>query len=194
MHRLPLQQLPLTVKKMKKTQSIAICGLLTAFAVVVMMISNLMPSGMYTFPAVSGVIVYTAAITSGRSYSWLAYIAVSILSLFLCADKQAPLCFILFFGYYPLLKELIERIRLKAAAFLIKLLVFNAAGSVIWLLLTFVFSVPAEEFSVFGVDLPAVIIVILNIAFLLYDLALGMFFVRYKEKIYKLVTKLNKKY
>ena len=178
---------------MKKTQSIAAGGLLTAFAVVVMLVSNLMPSGMYTFPAVSGVIVYVLSFAAGRPYSWVSFVVVSILSFFLCSDKEAPLCFILFFGYYPLLKEQIEKIRFKAAAYIVKLLVFNAAGAGIWLLLVFVFSVPFEEFSVFGIGLPAVIIAVLNIVFILYDLALTLFFRRYGKKINEFVTILRKK-
>lgn len=179
---------------MKKSQPIATGGLLTAFAVVVMIISNFMPSGMYTFPAVSGIIVYILSFAAGRSYSWVSFAAVSILSFFLCADKQAPLCFILFLGYYPLLRETIEKIRLKAAVYIIKLLIFNAAAAVIWLLLVFIFSVPTEEFSVFGINLPVVmIIIILNLVFIIYDYALTVFFRKYKEIIYRIVTNFNKR-
>ncbi len=178
---------------MKNTRSIAAGGLLTAFAVAVMLVSNLMPSGMYTFPAVSGIIVYVLSFAAGRPYSWASFAVVSIISFLFCADKEAPLCFVLFFGYYPLLKELIEKIRFRPAEYIVKLLVFNAAGAGIWLLLVFVFSVPFDEFSVFGVRLPAVIISALNLVFILYDLALTMFFRRYGKKINEFVTKINKR-
>ncbi len=179
---------------MRKTQSIAIGGMLTALAAVIMLVSNLVPSGMYTFPAAAGIIVYIISVCSGRSYSWVSFVVLSVLSMILCADKQAPLCFILFLGYYPLIKELLETIRLKIVVYILKVLIFNTAAAAVYLLLKFVFLVPDEEYVIFGVNLPLVFLLLLNIIFLLYDFALTLFFKKYKKKIYEIVTKFNKKF
>ena len=42
------------------------------------------------------------------------YAAVAVLSLLFAADKEAALLFVLFFGYYPVLKSFLERISNKS--------------------------------------------------------------------------------
>lgn len=179
---------------MKQTQKIALGGLLTALASVAVIISNVIPAGLYTFPAIAGIIVYILSFTAGRSYGWGSYAAVSVLSFFLCADKEASLCFILLMGYYPMLKDVIEKLRLKAVQYLLKLLLLNAAAVAIYYLMLFVFSMPADSFEFFGINMPLVFLAALNPVFLLYDYAVTVFFKAYRSKINKFVTKMNKKF
>ena len=40
----------------------------------------------------------------GENGAWMIYAAVAVLSLLFAADKEAALLFVLFFGYYPVLK------------------------------------------------------------------------------------------
>ncbi len=178
---------------MRNTQKIALGGLLTSLAAVIMIMSNIMPAGMYTFPAASGVVIYMISFLSGRSYAWSAFAAASIISFVLCTSKEASLCFIMLMGYYPMLKEHIEKIKLKFVQYILKLAVFNASAVLMYFLLVFVFSVPADNFEMFGVDIPLVFLLILNIVFLVYDYAMTAFDRVYKNKIYKFVTKIIKK-
>ena len=175
---------------MKQTQKIALSGLLTAFAAAMIIFSNLIPAGLYTFPAAAGIIIYILSFTAARSYAWASFTAVSILSFFLCADKEASLTFILFFGYYPMLKTLIEKIKWKPAAYLVKLAVFNAAAITIYCLLRFLFSLPEDAFEFFGINMPLIFLAVLNIVFLLYDYAISAFMKAYVPKIYNFVTKI----
>ena len=178
---------------MRNTQKIALGGLLTSLSTVIMVISNIVPSGMYTFPAASGVVIYMISFLAGRSYAWSAFAATSMISFVFCTNKEASLCFIMLMGYYPMLKEHIEKIKLKFVQYLLKLAVFNAAAVLMYYLLLFVFSVPADNFEIFGFDLPLVFLAILNIVFLIYDYALTAFDRVYKKKINKFVTKIIKK-
>ena len=120
---------------MKQTQKIALSGLMTALAAVVLILSNIVPIGLYTFPAAAGIIIYILTFTVGRSYAWASYGAVSLLSLFLCADREASLCFVCFLGFYPLLKELLEKLP-KVLAYAAKVLLFNAAAVSVYCLVT----------------------------------------------------------
>lgn len=173
---------------MKQTQKIALSGLMTALAAVVLILSNIVPIGLYTFPAAAGIIIYILSFTVGRSYAWASYGAVSLLSLFLCADREASLCFVCFLGFYPLLKELLEKLP-KVLAYAAKVLLFNAAAVSVYCLVIFVFSLPEESFNIFGIHLPAVFLTILNVIFLLYDCAVTIFFRTYGNKINNFVTK-----
>ena len=132
---------------MRNTQKIALGGLLTSLSTVIMVISNIVPSGMYTFPAASGVVIYMISFLAGRSYAWSAFAATSMISFVFCTNKEASLCFIMLMGYYPMLKEHIEKIKLKFVQYLLKLAVFNAAAVLMYYLLLFVFSVPAPRSS-----------------------------------------------
>ncbi len=179
---------------MKNTQKIALGGLLTALACVVIIVANVFPAGMYTFPAVSGLIVFFIAMTAGRSYGWISFFVVSVLSFILCTNKETSLCFILFFGFYPMLKEVIEKLKFKPVQYILKLLVFNAAAVCIYFLLIFVFSVPADDFEYFGINIPALFLIIINPVFLLYDYAITVVLRVYRQKINNFVTKMTKKF
>ena len=179
---------------MKKSQKIAIGGLLTAFACMIIIISNVFPSGMYTFPALSGVIILVLSFVAGQGIAWSSYIAVSIVSFLLCTSKEATLCFILFLGYYPLIRQYLQKIKLKFVRLIIKLLIFNSAASGIYFLLLYVFSLPGDEFEIFGVSLPLIFLFIMNVVFLIYDIALSLFEKKYKQTIYKFVTKMLGKF
>jgi len=179
---------------MKRTQKIAAGGLMTAFACAVMLCSSLFPSGMYSFPAVSGIIILVLSYISGKGHAFSSYIAVSLLSLFLCPNKETVLCFICFFGYYPMLRYYIEKIKNRFIEYLIKLAVFNAAAVGVYFLILFLFSVPENEFAVFGVNIPLLFLFIFNIVFIIYDISIRMFERIYKDRIYGYAKSIFKRF
>lgn len=162
--------------------------MLTAFAAVMIMLSNLVPTGMYSFPTAAGIMIWVLSFFTGRGYALYSFFAVSLLSLIFCTNKESSLIFILFLGYYPLIRTALEKIKPKVLAGLVKLLIFNAAAVSVYLLLIFVFAVPPGEFTIFGIDLPWLFLVILNAVFVVYDIALKQFERRYRETINKFVT------
>ena len=91
--------------------------------------------------------------------------------------------FVSFFGYYPILKAKLDPIRPKALSFLIKLLIFNAAMVLEYFAATRLLSVPAEEYELFGVSLPLLLLALANVVFILYDYALFGLVVLYVGKI-----------
>ena len=179
--------------KLKKTQRLSVGGLMTAFSCVLMLLSNLLPSGAYTFPAAAGIIVCIVEWLAGRRYAWSSFAATSLLAFFLCTNKEVPLCFTLFLGYYPMLRTVIEKIKLKVLSYFLKLLIFNSSCTAVFLLLLYVFSVGMEEFEIFGINAPALILVLFNAVFLVYDYALTLFEKKYRKNIYKIVTNLLKR-
>ncbi|MFQ9846006.1 MAG: hypothetical protein ACLRXC_03500 [[Clostridium] leptum] len=112
---------------MSKSGKIALGGLLTALGVVLMFLTGLIPIGTYALPAIAGVLLIVAVIEIGAKWAWMIYAAVAVLSLLFAADKEAALLFVLFFGYYPVLKSFLERISNKVLSWISKFAVFNVA-------------------------------------------------------------------
>ena len=110
---------------MSKSGKIALGGLLTALGVVLMFLTGLIPIGTYALPAIAGVLLIVAVIEIGAKWAWMIYAAVAVLSLLFAADKEAALLFVLFFGYYPVLKSFLERISNKVLSWISKFAVFN---------------------------------------------------------------------
>lgn len=179
---------------MKKTQRIAVGGLMTAFSTVMIILAGVIPSGTFTFPAAAGIIIGIISFTAGKSYAWASFFIVGLLSFVICPNKEAALCFALFLGYYPLAKDIIEKIRLKIVQYILKLVLFNASAITIYFLLLFVFSMPEDSFEFFGISIPGIFLAALNVVFLIYDIAITMFLLVYKDKINKFVTKVNRRF
>ena len=92
-----------------------------------MFLTGLIPIGTYALPAIAGVLLIVAVIEIGAKWAWMIYAAVAVLSLLFAADKEAALLFVLFFGYYPVLKSFLERISNKVLSWISKFAVFNVA-------------------------------------------------------------------
>ena len=108
----------------------------------------------------------------GKGWAWPSFVASSLLSFLVVADKEAVAMFVLFFGYYPILKAYFEQFSRRFLTWLAKYLLFNVAMIVEFILSIHLLGVPEESFTVFGVYLPWVFLLIGNVAFLLYDYCL----------------------
>ena len=101
--------------KKKKTDNIkansmraALCGILTALSVVLLMLVPVIPIMLYCAPVLSGLCVAVAADEYGKGYSFGVFAAASILSFLIAADKEAVLVFILLAGAYPIIRYIVE--------------------------------------------------------------------------------------
>ena len=173
---------------MSKSGKIALGGLLTALGVVLMFLTGLIPIGTYALPAIAGVLLIVAVIEIGAKWAWMIYAAVAVLSLLFAADKEAALLFVLFFGYYPVLKSFLERISNKVLSWISKFAVFNVAVACFFLAVNFL-QLPEDSFTVFGIYLPWVFLILGNAVFLIYDIALSGLVATYVEKLHHRVTK-----
>ena len=174
---------------MSKSGKIALGGLLTALGVVLMFLTGLIPIGTYALPAIAGVLLIVAVIEIGAKWAWMIYAAVAVLSLLLAADKEAALLFVLFFGYYPVLKSFLERISNKVLSWISKFAVFNVAVVACFFLAVNFLQLPEDSFTVFGIYLPWVFLILGNAVFLIYDIALSGLVATYVEKLHHRVTK-----
>ncbi len=178
----------LSVIGMKRSGKIALGGLSAALAVVCMLLTA-MPVTTYALPLLAGVLLLPFTMEAGKAAGWSAYAVVSVLSLILTPTWEPKILFMLFFGYYPILKLTLDALP-RLWQWLLKLGVFNVSMLVGYALLFTLFSLPADTFMLFGINLPLVFLLLGNGVFLLYDMALVRFLRMYQFRWHALFTKI----
>lgn len=161
----------------------ALGGMLTAFATVLMMIAGWIPKSTFILPAAAGLAVLVAATEFKNGFGILVYAAVSLLSFILCANKTSVLCFVLIFGYYPMLRVQIDRIKIRVLAILLKVCVFAAAFVGTVALGVWVFGVSLESYFVAGINTPVIFGAAFVVFMFVYDYLLSRLYVLYGFKI-----------
>ena len=76
--------------------------------------------------AIAGLFPAGAVVSAGLKAGFFCYGAAGLLGLLLVPDKANALLYLLFFGLWPMLKSLLERIPARPLEWLCKLAVFNA--------------------------------------------------------------------
>ncbi len=154
-----------------KTKNTAVCGLMTALSVVLMMLTTIIPVFMYVLPIVTGILVLFIEEISNKKWALGVYFSTSFLSLLLLTDKEAALTYTLFFGFYPLIKDVLEKLP-KSIASILKILLFNLSVIAIGAISFCVFGVSGDEYTEFGKYTIPILLVMANIVFILYDVSL----------------------
>ncbi|MFR5421775.1 MAG: hypothetical protein ACLTG4_07430 [Oscillospiraceae bacterium] len=101
----------------------------------------------------------------------------------LAPEKEAAVLFV-FFGYYPMLRKLIGRLRVRAAAWAVKLVYVNAAVFAAYGLMLYVFHLTAvmEDFA--GMEaMLAVLLVLANVTFVIYDVLIARLEIYYHVRL-----------
>ncbi len=114
---------------MTKSKQVAAGGIAASLCLLLMFLTGLFPFATYALPAAAGTLLIVVVLECGRATAVMAYVSVSLLSLFITPDKEAAMVFLVFFGYYPILKGMIEKLRNRPLELVIKFLLFN--GSVV---------------------------------------------------------------
>ena len=174
---------------MKTSVKVSLGGAVAALSLVLLFLTVLIPFGTYAFPAFAGILLTVIVIEGGYALALSVYVVTSVLSFVLVADKEAVLFYAVFLGYYPVIKGLIERISSKIIQYIVKIVLFNLCMIGAFYIGTFLLSIPEESYSLFGVNLPLVFLLIGNLCFILYDLCVTRLVTIYLLKWH---NKLNK--
>ena len=153
----------------------ALGGMLSAVAVVIMSLGSLIPVNTYLCPVLCILITRPVIEHCGRRIAGCYYGVVCLLSLLLAPDREAAAVYA-FLGYYPLIKPYFDRISLRFVRALLKILFFTLAGAAAYALLLYVMGLQelVEEFRTGGHWLLGCLIVVWDLLFLLVDRVLVM--------------------
>lgn len=165
-----------------QSRKIALCGVLCALAVVILLLGGLLAVAIYCAPLLAMAVLLPVLEEYGPGTAGAAYGAVAILALLLVPDRETALVYV-FFGWYPILRPRIAAlpslpVRLVCRLGVCGLSMFLLYGVTIRLLgLTAV----TEELG--GGWLTAALAVMGCAVFLLLDLALGRLTVLWRRKL-----------
>lgn len=174
---------------MKKTRYTTVSGMVSALSVVIMLITNVMPSMMYVVPIITGAIVFAVNEIIGKKWALGVFFVTSLISFILLTDKETALNYTLFFGFYPLLKPVYEKLP-KGISWVVKLVTFNVAITAIGLIVTFIFRLPFLDEDLGKYTVPA-FAVMFNLVFIMYDVMFTVFKARLTPLFNKLKNKLT---
>ncbi len=163
---------------MSQSAKTAIGGMATALSVV-LLIPTALDVFVYALPAMAGILVMFCVVELGKGWSAGVYVAVSFLSLLLVPNKEAAVLYVAFFGYYPIIKAILESKMSRFIEYILKFVIFNFSVVIAYVFLVKVFGLPFDElmgidgtdsfFSKFAIP---VMLVLGNIVFIVFDIAL----------------------
>lgn len=169
-------------KHTNSTKCIAFCGVLSALAVVVMLITFI-PYLLFIAPVLACCIVAIINIELDYKYALSSYAVISTLSILFSPDKEAAMIFVGVFGLYPLIKGFFEnKFRSNILKFILKLLYLNITLVISYLVIVFIFGIPLEGMNDLGKFTIPILIILANFMFIMNDVALSAVFTLYSKK------------
>ncbi|MBR0449898.1 MAG: hypothetical protein IIX30_03685 [Clostridia bacterium] len=151
-------------------KQLTICAMLVALGVIFLGIGSLLEVLDISMAVIASLCVIIAVIEYGKGAPWMVYAAISLLSLLLIPNRLPAIFFALFFGFYPIIKEKLER-KSKVVCWLLKELIFNVCLAIIVALYFLLF------FQGFSLNIPlhwliVIVVLLCELVFILYDIAL----------------------
>ena len=159
---------------MRESTKAALGGIVSALAVIVMLVTYLSPLLVYTAPPFAGILLILIVNELGNKWAVGTYVSISILSVFFIADKESAVFFTMFFGYYPILK----------------LLIFNCSIAAAVAVCIFVFHIPYDEFSETGYLMLGVFWGMLNGLLAVYDFLVSSLQRLYVNRLKKTIRRI----
>ncbi len=175
---------------MKNTKKITFCAIMSALAAVIMLVAYF-PYFTYAVPAMAGLCVMAVVIEFGIKWSILTYISSAFLA-FLFAETESKLIYIAFFGFYPILKCIIEKINKPIFEWIIKFLIFNLCIIALYNVFSELLMFDMSEFGEFAKYGVIGLLALANVVFVVYDIALSRLAQYYLFKIHPKVLKFLK--
>lgn len=171
--------------RQKRSGQAAFGGVMAGFALTVMLLGGTIPLATFCAPAIGGILVMLAGVECGPRPAWCMYAAVALLSVWLVPDIEMSMIFVCFLGYYPLLWPGLNRIRHPALRWGTKLLLFNGAVLLMYLVLLVVFPVGylMAEMNGYSRAMVTALLALGNLAFCIYDAALCNVLRLYRVKL-----------
>jgi len=164
-----------------RVKQLTVCAALSAIGVVLLSIGHLIDVLDASLAVLASIVCIVAVIEYGKAAPWLVFSVTATLSLILIPPNSAALMYLMFFGYYPILKEKLERLP-RVLSWVVKELIFNTAMVICIALITILF-MPTTEVTVWTY---AILVLLCEVVFVLYDIALTRLISFY---IYKLRTR-----
>lgn len=154
----------------KNTKRLTVCAMLAALGVVILYLGSLVEVLDLSMAVLASLCCIIAVIEYGKSAPWAVYGVTAILSLILLPAKTPAAFYTVFFGFYPILKEKLERLK-RPLQWLLKEVIFNVALVIMGFAVYFL-STTGDNLLLENPLIIAATVVMAELAFVLYDIAL----------------------
>ena len=151
----------------KNTRRLTFCAVCVALGVIILMLGAFVEVLDLTAGAFAGMIAVLVVIELGGKWAWPTFVATALLGLLLLPAKLPVVFYILLGGWYPIVKEKIEKIKVKPIGWLIKIALLNVAFALAMTVSKYVLMLPGET-----PWMTVVLALAMNVAFVLFDIAL----------------------
>jgi len=110
----------------------------------------------------------------GVRYGVTLYVGASILSLLVLPNKMFALLYVLFAGYYPIVKLYIEKLQKLWAEWILKILFFNLTLALIYIIVKLFFApLLTSVLPLLVLHYVVLAVIVLQVIFVIYDWALS---------------------
>lgn len=175
---------------MKQSSKTALGGIVSALSIVLMLMTAVIPFMSYALPLIAGALLILMVIEINKSWAFIVYVAVSLLSVFIVPDKEAATFYIAFFGYYPIIKSTLEKHLPNVVEWIVKLLIFNAATVAAYLFTVYVLGIPFDDMGEYGKYGVFALLGLANFVFVFYDILLTklvtLYMIKFRKSFHKI--------
>lgn len=151
---------------------VALGGVVAALSLLLMILAGVTSTLVYAIPMITGALLMMLVVEFGQGFAGLIYVAVSIISLLLLGNKEAAIMYIAFFGYYPIIKSVLEKHLKGFVCWIVKYVIFNVAMVLSYFIVTKIFMISFEDVESFGKFALPLLLFAGNILFAMYDVVL----------------------
>ena len=171
------------MKKGFSTKVIALCAVMAALAALIMLSGGLIPVMTYCSPMLASLCLIPVLDVCGTGPAWAVWAVTGALSLLIGADKEAAF-FWVFFGFYPIVRPVFEKIKNRPLRIALKTCLFAALTALMYGLTCFILGIGeiVSSFSASAV-LNAAFLAAIVICLLLYDRALPGLMFFYQKRL-----------
>ena len=175
---------------MKQSNKVTIAAMLSALAAA-LMLTSYFPYLTYAIPAVSGLFIMAAVIILNSKWAFGAYLTSAFL-VFLSSEPESKLLYIAFFGYYPIVKAMVEKTGKGIIEWPVKLIIFNCAMAAVYFGFSKIIGISADDFGELGEAGIWLLALLADVVFVLYDIAISNMAVVYLKSIHPKIKKFFK--
>lgn len=173
---------------LKQTTKITVSAMMAALATAFMLLSYF-PYLFYAIPAIAGLFIMVVLIEVDFRWALMSYIVSAIL-VFMFAEPESRFLYVFFFGYYPIVKALLEKLNKPVIEWVVKVIVFNAAVLSVYLIFAKFFDFSIDDFGELGKYGAFILLFLGNVVFVLYDITISRTAMVYMKILHPKIKKL----
>ena len=166
------------MSRKEQIRKLTTCAMLSALGVVLLYLGAMVELMDISLAVLASLLCVFAVIEYGGNAPWLVFGVTGILSLILLPQKTPAVMYLLFFGYYPILKEKLEK-RSRVVSWVLKELIFQVALVLMLLLSHATMATPAANLWLFY----GAFALLAELIFPIYDIALTRLISLYLNKL-----------